>query len=60
MISNVKRSERLEGVERVYLPGEKGFLTRQDRKQNGIPLWSKLVEDLKQLSERLSLPFPTS
>jgi LDH2 family malate/lactate/ureidoglycolate dehydrogenase len=62
MISNVKRSERLEGVERVYLPGEKGFLTRQDRKQNGIPLWSKLVEDLKQLSERLSieLPFPAS
>jgi LDH2 family malate/lactate/ureidoglycolate dehydrogenase len=62
MISNVKRSERLEGVERVYLPGEKGFLTRQDRKENGIPLWSKLVEDLKQLSERLSieLPFPAS
>ncbi|CAN5687688.1 Ldh family oxidoreductase [soil metagenome] len=60
MIKNVKASETLEGVERVYLPGERGFLTREDRKLNGIPLWDKLLGDLEKLARRLSieLPFP--
>jgi LDH2 family malate/lactate/ureidoglycolate dehydrogenase len=62
MVRNVKGSETLPGFEQVYLPGERGFLTRKERKENGIPLWSKLVKDLQQLSERLvvELPFPTA
>ncbi|MFN2533204.1 MAG: Ldh family oxidoreductase [Pyrinomonadaceae bacterium] len=60
MIRNVKASETRDAFERVYLPGEKGFLTRQDRERNGIPLWTRLVKDLKELSKRLSVdsPFP--
>lgn len=58
MISEVKRSELLDGVNRIYLPGEKGFLTRADRKVNGIPLWGKLVNDLRKLAQRLSIELP--
>lgn len=58
MIKNVKASETLEGVDRVYLPGEKGFLTREDRKLNGIPLWGKLLSDLANLARRLSVELP--
>lgn len=58
MIKNVKASETLEGVKRVYLPGEKGFLTRENRKLNGIPLWGKLRGDLEKLGRRLSIELP--
>lgn len=58
MIMNVKASETLQGVERIYLPGEKGFLTREDRKLNGIPLWGKILGDLDKLARRLSIELP--
>lgn len=58
MIRNVKRSEPLEGVDRVYLPGERGFLTREDRLKNGIPLHAKLAIDLKRLAARLAVEIP--
>ena len=58
MIGHVKSSERLQGVDRIYLPGERGFLMHEERKLNGIPLWTKLVADLKELGQRLSIPTP--
>ncbi len=58
MIRNVKASETLEGVKRVYLPGEKGFQTRENRKLNGIPLWGKLRADLRTLGRKLSIELP--
>ena len=58
MIGHVKSSEPVEGVDRIYLPGERGFLIHQDRKLNGIPLWAKLVADLKELGHRLSIQPP--
>lgn len=58
MIRNVKASQPLEGVERIYLPGERGFLEREDRLKNGVPLHSKLVEDLRTLAKRLSIEPP--
>ena len=58
MIREIKSSEPMEGVDRVYLPGENGFLTRKERKELGIPLWGKLLEDLRKLSQRLNVEFP--
>jgi L-2-hydroxycarboxylate dehydrogenase (NAD+) len=55
MIRNIKASSPIEGVERVYLPGERGFLTREDRLKNGIPLHGKLAQDLCNLAARLSI-----
>jgi LDH2 family malate/lactate/ureidoglycolate dehydrogenase len=58
MIRNVKGSEPLEGVDRVYLPGEHGLLTREDRLKNGIPLHAKLISGLRALAKRLTLQSP--
>jgi LDH2 family malate/lactate/ureidoglycolate dehydrogenase len=58
MIRNVKESEPLEEVGRVYLPGEQGLLTREDRLKNGIPLHNKLIGDLRALAKRLSIESP--
>jgi LDH2 family malate/lactate/ureidoglycolate dehydrogenase len=58
MIRNVKKSEKREGVDRIYLPGERGLLTSEDRRRNGIPLHSKLITDLRRLGQRLSVSVP--
>ena len=58
MIREVKRSEPLPGFERVYLPGERGLLTRAERRLKGIPLWEKLVDDLSKLAKKLSIDLP--
>jgi LDH2 family malate/lactate/ureidoglycolate dehydrogenase len=58
MIAGIKKSELMEGVDRVYLPGEKGFVTAAERRVSGIPLWEKLVRDLRALAARLSIDSP--
>jgi LDH2 family malate/lactate/ureidoglycolate dehydrogenase len=58
MIRNIKASALIDGVERVYLPGERGFVTREDRLKNGIPLHRKLADDLRDLAARLSIEQP--
>jgi LDH2 family malate/lactate/ureidoglycolate dehydrogenase len=58
MIRNIKKSEPIEKDGRVYLPGERGFLTRRERLQNGIPLHQKLASELRQLASRLSIEPP--
>jgi LDH2 family malate/lactate/ureidoglycolate dehydrogenase len=58
MIAGIKRSEPIEGVDRVYLPGEQGFITAAERKAHGIPIWEKLAQDLRSLAHRLSVALP--
>jgi LDH2 family malate/lactate/ureidoglycolate dehydrogenase len=58
MIAGIKKSELMEGVDRVYLPGEKGFVTAAERRVSGIPLWEKLVRDLRALAAGLSIDSP--
>jgi L-2-hydroxycarboxylate dehydrogenase (NAD+) len=58
MIREIKSSEPMENFDRVYLPGERGFLTHKERKKFGIPVWGKLMEDLRKLSQRLNVKFP--
>lgn len=58
MIAEIKRSEPMKGVDRVYLPGEQGFITAAEREVQGIPIWEKLARDLRSLAERLSLASP--
>jgi LDH2 family malate/lactate/ureidoglycolate dehydrogenase len=58
MIRNIKRSETREGVDQVYLPGERAFLTYRQRQQTGIPVHSRLIADLRALAQKLSLEPP--
>jgi L-2-hydroxycarboxylate dehydrogenase (NAD+) len=52
-IREIRDSERMEGVDRIWLPGEIEFRTMQDRVANGIPLNPTLLAQLRQLSEEL-------
>ena len=41
---------------RVYLPGEREWVTEQTRRREGIPLASSIVEELRVLGEEIGLP----
>jgi len=53
VIREMRDSERMEGVDRIWLPGEMEYHKVQERLQRGIPLGSALVEQLRQLANEL-------
>lgn len=46
---------RAEGVERVFLPGERGDAVLAEREAHGIPLPRKVVQDLTKLAAELGV-----
>lgn len=46
MVEDIKKISLMEGVERIYLPGEIEFLKKTEREENGIPITIELVEEL--------------
>ncbi len=42
----IKGAPRARGVSEIYLPGELEFIKERERRQRGIPLPQKVVEDL--------------
>jgi len=57
-IQEIKSSDRVEGVQRIYIPGEIEFETRGDRLARGIPIPEAVVKDFIALGRELSTPFP--
>lgn len=47
-----------EGYQRVYTPGEREWLTFQERSRLGIPLHPAVVERLRAVGEELGVPLP--
>ena len=45
----------MEGVDRIWLPGEMEFRTAIERRKNGIPIAQAVVEGLRQLAKELNL-----
>jgi len=45
-------------AERIWIPGEKSWLTEMTRKKIGVPLHRKTVEMLRKIGEELGLKFP--
>lgn len=56
LIRDVHNTERAEGVERIYVPGEIEHENRADRLVSGIPLPVALVEELNAIGAELGLP----
>lgn len=48
---------RAPGVERIWLPGEKEAVTRQERLEEGIPLGENMVRELRELAQLTSVQF---
>jgi LDH2 family malate/lactate/ureidoglycolate dehydrogenase len=53
---DLRRSERLPGVDRIRLPGEGSHAARADRLKNGIPIPAALAAALNQLATELKIP----
>jgi L-2-hydroxycarboxylate dehydrogenase (NAD+) len=57
-IERFRAAKTAEGFERVIIPGDPEREMELERKANGIPLVDAVVEDLKNLAEKLQVPFP--
>ena len=56
-ITRFRAAKPIEGQERVLIPGDPERETSAERLRSGIPLNPKVVEDLKELGDRLAVPF---
>jgi len=57
-IREIKTSTRVEGVKRIYIPGEIEFEMRAERLAHGIPIPEPVVRDFVALGRELAIPFP--
>jgi len=55
LVRDLRKSERLPGVDRIRLPGEGSHAARADRSKNGIPLPAQLAVALNQLAGELRI-----
>jgi len=55
LVKDLRASERLPGVDRVWLPGEQSHAKRLAYKEQGIPLAPVLVADLNALATELGI-----
>lgn len=55
LVRDLRKSERLPGVDRIRLPGEGSHAARADRSKNGVPLPAPLAAALKQLAAELKI-----
>jgi LDH2 family malate/lactate/ureidoglycolate dehydrogenase len=56
-IDRFRKAQTVSGQERVIIPGDPEREAQEIRLRNGIPLNPQVVEDLKGLSARFSIPF---
>lgn len=55
LVRDIRGSERLPGVERIWLPGEQSHERRQRYEEEGIPIARSLVQDLAVLAKDLGI-----
>jgi L-2-hydroxycarboxylate dehydrogenase (NAD+) len=55
LIGELRNSEKMPGVERIWLPGEQSEQKRIQYQRDGIPLAEKLVNQLGDLAQELSI-----
>jgi L-2-hydroxycarboxylate dehydrogenase (NAD+) len=55
VIREIRESERMEGVDRIWLPGEMEFYKIRERLERGIPLNPALVQQLRELGKELQI-----
>ena len=55
VIREIRESKRMEGVDRIWLPGEMEYERARMRREEGIPLAPIVVENLRKLAEELNV-----
>jgi len=56
-IQSFKSAERIDDSQEIFVPGEKEYITEEERNANGIPLNDKVIEDLEGLSKKFKIQF---
>lgn len=57
-ITRFRNAKPIDAQQKVLIPGDPERETEQIRRQNGIPLVTSVVDDLKKLSEKLNIDHP--
>jgi LDH2 family malate/lactate/ureidoglycolate dehydrogenase len=55
LVDDIHNSQRLPGVERIWLPGEQSEMRRKTYAESGIPIATNLVNDLNALALELQI-----
>jgi len=55
LVRDFRNSQRIPGVERIYVPGERSQETRENRTRDGIPLAPALLRGLDQVADDLGI-----
>lgn len=55
LIGEIRNSPRAQGVDRIFLPGEIEWLKWRERKQSGIPMPIKILEQMHDLASELGV-----
>jgi LDH2 family malate/lactate/ureidoglycolate dehydrogenase len=55
VIREIRESKRIEGIDRIWLPGEMEYELIRKRRANGIPLAPVVVANLRKLAAELNL-----
>jgi LDH2 family malate/lactate/ureidoglycolate dehydrogenase len=58
-IADIKNVKKAKGVERIYVPGERSYLTKQERIRNGIPVSPGVFQELCQVGKRYGVELET-
>lgn len=56
VIREIRDSKRMEGADRIWLPGEMEYLKVQERRRHGVPVAVSTVDQLRRLADELGLP----
>ena len=56
-IERFRKAKTTEGQERVLIPGDPEREFEYERKENGIPVLDKVLQDLTELGEKCGVPF---
>lgn len=55
MIEELKSSRKHRDFEKIWIHGEKGFLTMETRLKVGIPIHKKVLEELNEIADNLKI-----
>lgn len=55
LISYIKQSQKAEGVDEIYIPGEIEFLKEKQNKQQGVPMEEQTFNKLNDLAKELEI-----
>jgi LDH2 family malate/lactate/ureidoglycolate dehydrogenase len=59
LIDQIHAVPKASDVDRVYVPGERGFLLAREREREGIPLSARRLSELRRVAEQVGVaPLP--